>query len=58
MFLLIDEGMNWLFAFSAPPDRFPMAAHVRGFVGHAVHGVAVAVVAEVLLWLVGVRLLR
>ena len=54
MFLLIDEGMNWLFGFSAPPDRFPVATHVRGLVGHVVYGVAVAAAAEVLLFVSGI----
>jgi uncharacterized membrane protein YagU involved in acid resistance len=56
MFLLVDEGMNWLFKFSPPPDRFPISTHARGLIGHLVYGVAVAAVAEILFWLVGIAI--
>jgi uncharacterized membrane protein YagU involved in acid resistance len=55
MFLLVDEGANTVFRFTAPPDRFPAAAHLRGFIGHLVYGLGLAVAAEILFWLVGLR---
>lgn len=56
MFLLIDEAMNTALGFAASPDRYPLATHMRGLVGHLVYGLVVAVAAEAMLALVGIVL--
>lgn len=39
-FLVVDEGMNSLFGWTPPPQRFPWQAHARGLVAHLVFGLA------------------
>ncbi|GAC1514788.1 MAG: hypothetical protein NVS2B16_22030 [Chloroflexota bacterium] len=42
----VDEGVNAIFGFSAPPSAYPPATHVRGLMGHLALGFGVAVAAE------------
>lgn len=42
----IDEGANWIFHFSAPPTAYPLATHIRGFLGHAALLAGTAITAE------------
>jgi xanthosine utilization system XapX-like protein len=55
MFLIVDEAMNWVFGFSAPPDKYPLATHARGLVGHVAYGAAIAGVAEATFGVLGIR---
>jgi len=45
----VDEGANWFFNFSAPPEAYPLSTHIRGFAGHIVLGLTIAATAELLL---------
>lgn len=40
LFLIQDEGLNALAGLSARPEEYPWQAHARGFVAHAVYGLA------------------
>jgi hypothetical protein len=40
LFAVNDEGVNAVLGLSGPPQAYPMAAHMRGLVGHVVLGVA------------------
>jgi hypothetical protein len=53
MSLIADEMMTPALGFSAPNRAYPLATHLRGFIGHLVFGLAVAAVTEA-----GWRLLR
>lgn len=44
----VDEGLNSLLGFSAPPARYPLGTHIRGVVGHIVLGLVTAGSAETL----------
>lgn len=46
LFLVVDEGANTVFGFAAPPQDYPAATHLRGAVGHAVYGLALAAIVE------------
>ncbi|MGH2384213.1 MAG: DUF1440 domain-containing protein [Candidatus Limnocylindria bacterium] len=49
--LLVDQGANAAYGFSAPPQRYPTSTHIRGFAGHVVYGLVVATAME-LAWTV------
>lgn len=51
LFAGIDEGLTPLMGWSAPDSQYPMATHLRGFLGHLTLGLSVAATAEVLSWL-------
>jgi hypothetical protein len=53
MSLVADEMMTPAMGFSAPNRAYPLATHVRGFLGHLVFGLGVAATTEI-----GWRLLR
>jgi hypothetical protein len=53
MSLIADEMMTPAMGFSAPNRAYPLATHVRGFLGHLVFGLGVAATTEI-----GWRLLR
>jgi hypothetical protein len=53
MSLIADEMMTPAMGFSAPNRDYPLATHVRGFLGHLVFGLGVAATTEI-----GWRLLR
>jgi hypothetical protein len=53
MSLIADEMMTPAMGFSAPNRAYPLATHVRGFLGHLVFGLGVAATTEL-----GWRLLR
>lgn len=55
LFVAVDEIGNPLIGTSGPPQAYPMATHMRGFVGHVVFGVGLAAGAEVVLALFGAR---
>ena len=40
VFLVADEGLNWVMGFSPPPQKFPWQAHARGAIAHLVYGLA------------------
>lgn len=44
--LVVDEGLNSAFGFSAPPQAYPASTHVRGVIGHVVYGLSVAAITE------------
>ncbi len=39
LWLVVDEGANTLLGLASAPDAYPTATHLRGLVGHGVHGV-------------------
>ncbi len=41
VFALGDEGLSSALRISPPPQKFPLAVHMRGFVGHVVYTAAV-----------------
>jgi hypothetical protein len=53
LFLGVDETVNPLMGWSAPPTKYPTATHLRGLAGHVSLGAAIMVTAEALSWLVG-----
>lgn len=40
LFLMQDEGLNAISGLSAKPQDYPWQAHARGFIAHAVYGLA------------------
>jgi uncharacterized membrane protein YagU involved in acid resistance len=47
MSLIADEMMTPAMGFSAPNRAYPLATHVRGFLGHLVFGLGVAATTEI-----------
>ncbi len=41
VFVLGDEALNTVLEISPPPQKFPLAVHVRGLVGHVVYAATV-----------------
>lgn len=44
--LMVDEGLNPILGFTAPPQAYPASTHLRGAMGHAVYGGALAALSE------------
>jgi len=40
MWLVVDEGMNWLLGSTPPPTAYPLITHGRALVGHISYGLA------------------
>jgi hypothetical protein len=38
-FVIVDEALNWILGFTAPPTAFPWQTHGRGLAGHVAYGV-------------------
>jgi uncharacterized membrane protein YagU involved in acid resistance len=51
MWILVEEGMTPALGLSAPDRAYPLATHVRAFLGHVVFGVTAASAAALVLWL-------
>ncbi len=51
MWAIVDEGLTPALGLSAPNSAYPLATHIRGFVGHLAYGLGVATSAEALHWL-------
>lgn len=48
LFLGVDEGLNTVMGWSAPPSSYPAATHLRAATGHLTLGVVAAIGIEVL----------
>lgn len=51
----LDEGLTPAMGWSAPDSAYPLATHLRGFVGHLTLGAVVALMVEVLSGMLGRR---